>query len=543
MSEAAARRQRKGRVVRQFVFVILAVIAFAAMITLVATGVTRRRHARDVTFGLEELDVLLEDGSVAEAAAMIPWLAHRAGTSGQGLRILKRAHSLYESHGAVEPLDEAAGRLLAEFPANATIRSIAVFAAVRAGRPAAALDAARHGLGGEGAALYAWTLLSNPDTGFDQDATRVPEDELLLARLERTSPAADFERAWRLTGDRRYALDAALLHVRDGAPERAAELVTTAGIRREWPLFAAGLLVDRARYEEAIAVLASLPDSSVEAQLRMADANVYAGNEEAAREVYERLMLLREPPLHALLGLASLSDDPRRQSTLVERAAALYPDTWAASRAQAVTGTGRGSDALLEWRDTEHEGEARLLRLRLETRPDRRGFAAGLWTLLSEHPSRDGYRYAAWYFASRDEHEELRLVLERARTGSQNDDEESWWLAYRGILDAADGGWGDAASRFETSFVRSPSWQTALNAAVALARADEPARAQNRLQDALLLARYSSDERRIAAFLVAARAAGEEPEVRRLVEEALAIGPDHPEALLLGARLEKGGAR
>ncbi|MFW5742583.1 MAG: hypothetical protein ACOCW3_03425 [Spirochaetota bacterium] len=531
MPEAERRRRR-----RHVVLLAVAVVAFAAMIALVATGVTRRRNARDLTFGLEELDILLDDGSVAEAAAMIPWLADRVRTSAEGLRILKRGHALYESDGLAAPLDEAASRLLREFPANATIRAIAVFASVRAGRADAALELARDGLGGDAGTLYAWTLLSNPDARLDGE----PTDELLLAGLRRTSPAADFERAWRLTGDRRYALDAALLHLRDRSPDRAAELLTAAGLVQRWPGFAAEVLLDCARYTEAIAVLAKLPESSAEAQLQLADANVYAGEQDAARAIYERLLLLGRPPLHALLGLASLDDDPERQALLIDRAAGLYPDAWEAARAQAVTGAGSGADALAGWDGTEHEGLARLLRLRLEARPDRRGYAARLWTLLSEHPSEEGYRYAAWYFASRDARDDLRLVLERARAGG---DEASWWLAYHGILAAATGRWDEAASRFEAAFVRSPAWQPALNAAVALARAGDPSGARARLQDALLLARHSSSDRRIAVFLVAARAARDPAEARRIVAEAIAIDPDHPNVVLLDAQLEKAPVR
>ena len=553
MSDADGRRQRT----RQLVLLAVAIVAFAGMIVLVATGVARRRNARDLAFGLEELDVLLEDGSTAEAAAMIPWLADRARTAGGAMRVLKRAHALYESDGLVAPLDEAAKLLLAEFPANTTLRSVAVFAAVRAGRPDDALATAREGLATDAAApyaaLYAWTLLNNPGSRLDasspdgQAADGETADgeasELLLAGLERTSPAADFERAWRLTADPRYALDAALLHLHEGATERAVELVTAAGLSQRWPLFAAGLYVDRARYEQAIGILSRLPESSVEAQLRLADAFMYAGEESAAREVYDRLLLLRTPPLHALLGRAVLEDDGRRRAALIARAGELYPESFAAARAQAVTGAGDGADALAGFEATEYEGRARLLRLRLETRPDRRGYAARLWTLLSEYPSSDGYRYAAWYFASRGALEDLRLVLERARAADDQARDEGWWLAYRGVLDAAEGDWTAAASRFEESFTRSPSWEAALNAAVALVRMDEGTRAGERLQDALLLARHSNDDRRIQTFLIAARASRDEAEIRRLVEEALAIDPDHPEALLVGAQLEKAPAR
>lgn len=552
---------------KHYLFLCLALLAFAAMVFLVLTGVERRRQARDFVFGLEELDLLLEDAgietqpgsdvrtladgeAVDEASAMIPWLARRAATAGEAMRILKRGYLIYDHVGSADPLDEAAQIALGEFPGNQTLRSIAVFAAVRSGRPRAALAAAREKLGEDHAALYAWALLSNAvldrvpgADGAEQAAPGDDPPQLLLASLNRQSPADDFERAWRFTGDERYALDATLLLLGDQRADAAIDLALEARLGERWPLLVAGLLVDRARYTEATAILSRLPRSSVEAQLRLADAYSYSGRDADALEIHERLLLLPDPPLESLLGLARASAGGDRAQRLVREAAERYPDSWEAANAGAIL-AGTADVDLARWNGTEHEGAARLLELRLEGDPERRGYDAALWQLLEDHPSPQAYRYAAWYFAARRRSDEVAIVLERTRPDSSTDRPASWRSFYAGLLAADAADWPRAAAEFEQSFVGSPTWEAALNAAIALYRSGAQLRADARMQDALLLARHASDEaRRVAVFIAAARATRATSERGSLIEEALAIDPASPEGLLLAAQLDNPPSR
>ena len=70
---------------RQLIILAIAVVAFAGMVTLVSVGVLSRRRNRDLMFGLEQLDVLIDGGQLAEAVAMVPWLADRADEANEML--------------------------------------------------------------------------------------------------------------------------------------------------------------------------------------------------------------------------------------------------------------------------------------------------------------------------------------------------------------------------------------------------------------------------------------------------------------------------
>ena len=526
---------------RQLLLLAVAVLAFAGMIVLVGSGVSIRRARRDLSFGLEELDHLLSETSdpdaVSEAAAMVPWLAERARDVGSGLRVLKRAHVIYDRTGDATPMNSAARILLEEFPANTTIRTLAVFASVRSGRVDEALSIAREALGPRQGEVYAWTLLSasvRPESQEDED------DELVLAALGPESPAADFERAWELTGDPRYALDATLILLREQRNREALELSLLTGLDRSRPIFVAGLLVDRGRYAEARELLERLPNPSVETRLLLADSYLFTGMNDAAREIYRDLLASPNPPVEASINLAWLSTDSQRAVELLQQARMAHAD-WELDRAWALAGepSNDGDQIMDRWSGTVHEPQARLLRLQIDTTPDRRGFAAELWRLLESTEIEAAFRYAAWYFFTRNRFEDVRIVLDRAAAlRGAEEHEPGWSVFYEGLLAAREDSWEAAANRFEASFVRSPSWPAALNASIALFRTAEQSRGRERLQDALLLARNSPDSRRITAFLVAARAAPDGRAARALVDEAIAIDPGSPEALLLAGQLE-----
>lgn len=533
---------------RQTAFLVLAVVTLAAVILGIVLGVTVRRSRRDLVFGLEELDILIADGLYEEADAMLPWLAARARTAGDGMRVFRRAYELYRTNGATHGMDETARRLLREFPGNATIRSIAVYAAVRAGRENEALEIASGELGDAVPAVYAWALLSNRKTAVEHREDE--HDEMLLARLGTASPARDYERAWRLTGDERYALNAVLLLLLDD-PEYALELARAAGLRRTWPLLLSDILADRGRFDEAVSLLSGLGSPGPEVPMRLADAHYHSGNDEEAYRIYEALVgdgTATSPaaPPHAFINLAHLTaarggpSAGGRSLELVTRASALYPDSWAVARASALAHRAAGIEppGLTAWFATGYEAQARLLALQLEQDPDRRGYEADLWILLERFPSDHSFRYAAWYLFTREHLVEVERVLRRA--ASLRDDgapQPAWSRFYRGLLAARAELWVEAAGHFTASFIMSPAWESAMNAAIALARSGEDDEARTRLENALLLARHAKGRQRAQAFLTAARLAPTTEEARRLLGEALAIDPASPDALLLQAQL------
>ncbi len=542
---------------RQIVFLVLAVVTLAAVTLGIVLGVTVRRSRRDLVFGLEELDILIADGLYEEVDAMLPWLAERARTAGEAMRVFRRAHDLYRANGSTRGMDETARRLVREFPANTTIRSVAVYAAVRAGRATEALEIASGELGRAAPVVYAWALLSNREVPADHPEDE--RDEVLLARLGTSSSAQDYETAWRLTGDERYALDAVLLLLLDDQ-ESALELARAAGLRRTWPLLVADVLADRGRFDEAASLLSELRSSEAVVQMRLADAHYYAGNDAEAFRVYEALVDNRRasandgandgadasPPPEAFINLAHLTaarggaaaED--RSLELLTDASARHPDSWPVARALALARWAAGFEPpeLTGWFATEYEAQARLLALQLEEDPDRRGYEADLWILLERFPDDHSFRYAAWYLYTRERLVEVERVLRWAASlRGDRGPEPAWSRFYRGMLAARTGRWDEAAAHFTASFVMLPSWHSALNATVALTRSGQTEEAQTRLENALLLARHAKGRMRAQVFLMAARLVPNAAESRRLLAEAFAIDPSSPDALLLQAQL------
>ncbi|MFW5848352.1 MAG: hypothetical protein ACOCXN_01145 [Spirochaetota bacterium] len=533
----------------------IALLALSATVILIATGITLRRNRRDLVFGLEELDILIADQTYGEASAMVPWLAERAVTAGDGLRVLRRAHDVYDRTADPEPMYAAAQILLDEFPANTTIRTMAVYSAVRSQHPQRALSIARQ-LETDDRRVFAWALLNEATEPSDHSvATNDGESrELLLARLGTAAPAepsaaGDFERAWRMTGDQRYALDAVLLLLRAGDLDAGLELAEEAALARFRPILVAGLLIDQARYVAASKLLAApaptgaVPSGdSTEIELLLADAYLHTGTNTEAQEIYEALVERERPPLHALLNLAWLAGDEERSQSLILRARDLYPHSWEAARASSLLSLRDGRDLSFDsapWAGTPFEGRARLLEMRLERDLDRRGYATSLWSLVQEHPCDECMHFAAWYFYTRSRFEDVEMILDRYRVLREGtgETEPSWTRFYRGLLRARDGAWPEAAAEFEASFAAAPRWEAGLNAALALYRTGDEQGARGRLQDALLLARSSPDDRRIAVFIAAAHASRDPVARRALVQEALSIDATSQEALLLAASL------
>ena len=533
---------------RPVLFVVVSTLILTAVLIALAGAVTVRRVRRDLVFGLEELDVLLADGETREAAAMVPWLADRARTAGDALRVLKRAYLLFKRTGDARPMHRAAARLTGEFPAHSTIRSLAVYAAVHAGHAAEALSVARAGLGSREATVYAWALLhGSPTQGVAvEDSGPSGDGAFLLARLGPQNTAEEYERAWELTGDERYAVNAVLLRLLDGR-EDAVELGQAAGLGFHRPRLMAGLYVDRGRFAEAVDVLEkaaathSATATDLDIALRLADAHMYGGNHQAARSIYERV-LDRAPHEIAYVNLALLEDD--RADAHLARGRERLPESWEIARAYAVSASPADRHGLLDsWFGTAYEGEAKLLALVTDPEPDRRGYEADLWMLLERHPGEAVYRYAAWYLAARSRVRDLSLLLDRASGTAGVSPESAWIHFYRGIVAAHENRWPESGERFVASFVRSPGWQAAHNAAIALYRTGDEKAAEVRLRNALLLARHGTGHERIRVFLLAALVERRGDERRRLIQEALSIDPSSPEALLLRARLENGRAR
>ena len=141
----------------------ISIVAFVAMVVIVSTGVLNRRRNRDLIFGLEQLDVLIADGRLDEAVAMIPWLADRADEVNEVVSVLKRGVAVLDAGAGPDALDAAAVTGVRKFPGNTSIRAIGAYAAVLAGDLSRALEWGRDQLAETDPYIYEWIILNSED--------------------------------------------------------------------------------------------------------------------------------------------------------------------------------------------------------------------------------------------------------------------------------------------------------------------------------------------------------------------------------------------
>jgi predicted Zn-dependent protease len=524
-----------------------ALVILAGTIAGIAISVTSRRHRRDVRFGLERLDLLIADGEYAEAEAMTLWLAERAITATDGLRIARRAFEIYTGTGETKVLVDANRILVSEFPGNATFHELWIYSLVRAGRAPEALDFARRNLSDQDdGSLYAWTLLSAVTDGTAPDPAAVRESEVApLVRLSPESRADDFLYAWELTGDWRYATDAALIHLGSGEVAAAAGIVNDASLDVLDPAFASRALYDASRYDDALAAIERLSrEERATGALLEADLRLLTGQRSVAADIYTDALASEELPAEVVFAnLAWLASDNTEAIDLLEEGIARSPDSWQLRRQLALRiatvdpeRAFEAIDQMVAESPERFDEPARLLRLRLDPNPDQRGYDATIWRLVEEAKQEDSYRFAAWHFLARGDETDLARVL---RSAERTIDEPSaWWYGYSGVLAARTDDWHAAVDHFGEAFRRDPKWYWALDRAIALLRTGHPRDARRAIQDALTLATNSPDPRGANAFLVASMLADDRIEARRLLDQAREIDPDNQQAMLLSAQLD-----
>jgi hypothetical protein len=534
---------------RQLLILGVSVVAFAAMVLLVAGGISSRRRNRDLMFGLEQLDILMSDNRLDEASAMIPWLAERADEATEMLSVLKRGVAVLDAGGGPEALNEAAKRAVRAFPGNVSIRSIAVFAAVKSGDVDRALEWSRTYLSDANPALFAWALLKNglappeiADDGADESLEQPLPEPFFLVGLGLDARPADFNRAWRLTGDWRYAADAAILHLQQGSVTEALDVSIAASLPLRAPLLASDIFRDAGDYTSALNALENVSGESESKVLpRMADALISTDHGDEARSIYFE-MVETMPGFSPVpyINLAWLTEDHEAALSFYDAAVAGFPESWQAVEQRAlrlaVSDLDTAFGSLADYTGPDGGTRQSLLRLKLEPLMDQRGYEAAVWSLTaaSDVPE-DALRFAAWYFTGRGQYDALWDLLGQIPLQS------SWVHTYTGIAQAWTGTWSDAVDSFAAAYSASPSWMTALNLAVSLFAVGETQDGMEALSNAESLAKQSwlpAESSRV--FLTMARATSDRIVAYDAITTALELDPTNTEALLVRTRLESG---
>lgn len=533
-------------------------VAFAGMVILVYTGVTALRRARDLKFGLEDLDVVLRDNRYSEAEAMTPWLAERTPTASGALSVLRRALQVAEVTGMWESFNSTAEIAIERFPGNETLRGVAVYAAYRVGDVTRALDWASRYLQSERYAdLYGLTLLAaNAPLGAKASDEEDLPVALRLSSLGNGGTPEEFLAAWRLTHDWRYALDAVALLMLDGRGSAARETVTNSSLPLYAPLFAYEVLIDRGEYGDALLAVeraaTSPPDGKTSQRevsrsailLRKADALVRLGRFAEAEAAYREVVLTGDTGsgvdiAHA--NLAWLAETPEDAKAILTDAIADGVSSWNVyeqlALLLAIDDPEKSAVVILSALEKSGgDARQRLLALRLDDNPDRRGFAASLWMLLNDEIDRSAMtnvqRFALWYFYTRGLVDDLSLLLDRPTLSG------SWQSFYRGLLLGAEREWAQSADQFAAADSILPSWYTAYNAGIASLRAGKVAQGEAFLLEAERRAELSAYPQRSEAVLLArARITDDPAEAIEWVDRAIRINPTSASALRLRSLL------
>lgn len=239
----------------------LALAALAAVL-VVGAGITlvfflRPSHAREPAFeaALSAADVALAGGylpAAREALSAVPALPNDEEDL---LRILKRAFAVSSGSGDYSFLADMAGRASRANTRSARIRAVSAYAEMRTGRVAQARQILSRGRlpADIGDLLRGEVILRTG--GSWQGSDGLTRD---LMRLESSRNPAAYASAALRTGDRGLSLDAALLHMAQGSPGAAGQIVLSALVDAPFDEPASFILYDAGDFKGALSRLQRL---------------------------------------------------------------------------------------------------------------------------------------------------------------------------------------------------------------------------------------------------------------------------------------------
>lgn len=310
-----------------------AAVAFGIVVVVIVTGTSRLRSEAVFVGRFERIDALIEDGDLAEAAAILSDLEDAARTREQWLSILRRRRQV--STAGDEGLASSALAALDRLPGSQEIAAVAAYALIRTGDFERAAEVAEVLESEAYETIRVWAYLV---AGRTDELSGLKNPLAIVATLQDSRDVEEFRLAAEQTGDHRLAVNAALLAAADGAFRSAVSLLPPASSPHLPSILALRLYREAGLVDEALDLLGA--PVSPEEHAIAADLSVIAGRFGAAArhleavvdaapgaypEAYVNLALLRPGRTEEILA-AGLQRNPDSAAIVVALARYLGED-------------------------------------------------------------------------------------------------------------------------------------------------------------------------------------------------------------------------
>ncbi len=462
---SAVRRNRK----LQLAFALSALALAAAAVILVHDYVERRRYHHNFLHHIETTDRLLAEDLPEQAESRLKRAAEFARGEQAWMRVLKRAYRIEESRGTAGTM-LALARLATEAePRVQALEAVAVQAAVRAGAYQEAAERAQtHLHAEEHASVRAEAVIA---AGAYPSEPSPDELEAMhpLVRLVVDATPERHLRAYDLTTDPRFAVNAALLYLSADRAEQAQAVLEGIAVPDEAGIVGALVAYELGEYQEARSRLRRLPgEAAVEtpALLLHAELELRTGRLEEARRVYRELQTA--DPDHsaaAWYNYAALIDDRSARREVLADALQRFPQDL--RLVNAYVEAGGDEEAVLGGLEPAYRALFRFQAAESESSSGARAVSR-LWDLHNEYPRNEEIAAAlARRLAAVRDRSGLERVIGRFADARVDGDSASYWAAqYAGVLAHGRGDRTAAAEAFESGFAPRRLWQSAHNRAI-----------------------------------------------------------------------------
>ena len=525
---SAVRRSRR----LQAGVVIVALAVAAGAVILGRDYIERRRYQQRFEHEIRLSERLISERRLDQAEERLRNASAIAVGETSWLRILKRAHRVDELRGdhTAALLYELARRAAVAEPAVESLQAVAVEGAIRSGeyefaaeRAAGALTSDRYGDLVAEAQIAAGAYAEDP-AGAELEAMHP------LVRLIAAETPERHLHAYEITEDMRFVVNAALLFLARGNPERASQILEGVALEPQAALVEALVAYELGEYERARAELSRLPGPvAVEAPalLLLAELELRAGRHDEAARLYQELQTTDPDHAAALwYNHAALIDDRELRLDLLAEALQRFPEDL--RLISAYVEAGGDPDAVLGGAEAPYRA---LFRFRARQLQESGGVTAvsELWDLHNKHPenSKIAAALARKLVAVRD-HGGLERVVRRF---AERDDAH-WARQYAGALAHRRGEFALAGEAFDEGYAPRRLWQSAHNRAAHAVLARDPEAINEALAPALAAVKGVPGYARERAKLLHIEALGlylegELGAARELVLEAVSEDPDN----------------